>query len=262
MNDELIERPDLTGNIPFFYTASTIVSVILPSAYFYFFDDIKSKWYHLLINVFIVFFFVASGHKGLIVYYFLFIWIYVMNYRVNLSLLVIICIIFLNYLIAKGIVEFNNDTFQYLLNSPFRRFFVTQGAGYIHRMDMLLNEAYNYINANPRGIKFDVFEHMYGVGLIGSAPTFFTGDFLIKYGFIASLIIFFIVTTCILLCAKWLTLTEMNRKYFVYWNFYFVLYLICMAEISFASSMRMLFAVLNVVLIYILCRKKRFVREG
>ncbi len=256
INDELIERPDLTGNIPFFYTVSTLVAVILPSAYFYYFNNIDSKWHHLFVNMVIVFFFVASGHKGLIVYYFLFVWIYIMRYKVNLYVLAIVVLVFTNYLIAKGITELNVNTLEYMLSSPFRRFFVTQGAGHIHRMDMLFNDGYNYISANPRGIKFDVFEHMYGAGLVGSAPTFFTGDILVKYGTTASLIAFFIVASFLFTCSRWLTSIDSDRNLFLYWNFYFSLYLICMAEFSAASSMRIIFTGANISIALFLFRRK------
>jgi hypothetical protein len=178
----LIDRPDMDGSIPHFFTVSVIVAIIIPSIYFFYFDKIKSLKLHFFINIILVLLFVPPGHKGFVIYYAIFMWLYIFKGKIDLKLFLVFIFLMFLYMITKGITEINSEIISYMMNSPFRRFFVTQGACFIHRIDMI-NEGFDFINnANIRGLKFDVFAHMYNTtSIIGSAPTFYTGDFLVKY---------------------------------------------------------------------------------
>lgn len=258
LNGELIDRPDLTGEIPHFYTVSTIVSIIIPSMYFFYFENIKKKYLHFFINAIMIFLFIASGNKGFLVYYFIFIWLYVFKAKLNFKLLLMFIFSMLVYLITKGILEVNKEVFNYIMTSPFRRFFVTQGTCFIHRIDMV-NEGFDFINnVSPRGLKFDVFAHMYNTTkIIGSAPTFYTGDFYAKYGLSFSLLIFTIISSIILYVSKYLFILHTNKKLFIYWNIYVLLFFISMAEINFANSIRILVAILNIYTVIFLSKLSR-----
>lgn len=257
LHGELIDRPDLTGAIPHFYTVQIIVSIIIPSIYFYYFDTIKNKYSHIIINFILFFLFIASGNKGFIAYYLIFMWLYIFKARIDLKLFLIFIFLMFIYLLTKGITEINSEVLEYMINSPFRRFFVTQGTCFIHRVDMV-NEGFDFLNnVNPRGLKFDVFAHMYNTTtIIGSAPTFYIGDFYAKYGEFFSLLVFIIISSIILLVSKFFYAMETNRKLFFYWNVYSLLFFIVMAEINFANMIRILVAVFNIIIIIFLSKLK------
>jgi len=253
---ELTDRPDMTGAIPHFYTVSTIVSVIIPSIYFFYFDDIKSKYKHFFINTIMIFLFIASGNKGFLVYYFIFIWLYIFKGKLDIKVFLMFIFSLAVYAITKGLLEVNPELFSYMMNSPFRRFFVSQGTGFIHRVDML-NEGFDFINnVNPRGLKFDVFQHMYNTTLIGSAPTFYTGDFLVKYGKVFSFLIFITISSILLYVSKFLYRLDTNIRLFIYWNIYSILFFIVMAEINFANLLRMFVGITNIYIVILLSKIK------
>jgi hypothetical protein len=246
----------MTGAIPHFYTVQTIVSIIIPSIYFYYFDNIKTKRMHFIINIGLFFLFIASGNKGFIAYYLIFIWLYIFKAKIDIKIFLIFLFLMVVYMVTKGITQINSEVLEYMMSSPFRRFFVTQGTCFIHRVDML-NEGFDFINnANPRGLKFDVFQHMYNTDMIGSCPTFYTGDFFVLYGKFISVIIFIIISSIIIYISKYLYLLQTNKKIFFYWNIYSILFLICMAEISKASIFRILLGIINIYIVLFLSKLK------
>ena len=253
---DLIDRPDMTGSIPHFYTVSTIVSIVIPSIYFFYFINIKGYYKHFFINIVMIFLFIASGNKGFLVYYFIFIWLYVFKAKLDIRVLLMFIFSLVVYATTKGIQEIDPELVSYMMNSPFRRFFVTQGTGFIHRIDML-NEGFDFINnVNPRGLKFDVFQHMYNTNIIGSAPTFYTGDFLVKYGKVFSFSIFIIISSLLLYVSKFLHKLETNIKLFIYWNIYAVLFFIVMAEINLSNSLRVFVGIFNIFIVILLSKIK------
>ncbi|UWZ97354.1 hypothetical protein [Vibrio splendidus] len=255
LSGDLIERPDVTGSIPFFYTVSTLVWIVIPSIYFINFDKVKGRANHFIINALIVFMLIASGNKGSVVYYFLFCWFYILNFKVGFKVgLMFIFLIFV-YLITKGISEFNADTFSYVLESPFRRFFVTQGACFITRFDMVI-DGYEVELANARGIKFDVFQKMYNTtDIVGSCPTFFTGDLVVEFGVIASLIFF--CSICLFVCfLSSFSISDLSTRLCIYWSVFSVLFLISLAEISINSALRATVALVNFFALFYLSKIK------
>lgn len=249
---ELLERPDLTGSIPFFFMMSTIAFVVMPSMYFYYFS-IFNKFQHALINAAMVVMFVMAGHKGVVVFYFLFLWLYVFNAKVDLKIAFLFVLSLMIYMLTKGITELNADVVEYLMSSPFRRMFVTQGACFLHRLDMLA-EGYSYMQADPRGIKFDVFSHMYNTNVVGSCPTFVTGDLMVKYGFASSLVFFVLISSIILSISKSAFYVRTNKRLLLYWTIYFCIYIIVMSGIETSNQIRISFALFNLALIYFLSK--------
>jgi len=265
LNGELIDRPDLTGAIPHFYTISTVVSIIIPSIYFFYFREIKSKYMHLLINIIMIFLFIASGNKGFLAYYFIFVWLYIFNGKVDIKLILMFFFLMLVYAITKGILSVNPELFSYMMNSPFRRFFVSQGTGFIHRIDMV-NEGFDFLhNSNPRGLKFDVFAHMYNTtSIVGSAPTFYTADFYAKYGEWVSFVIFTIISSIILYISKLFHIMNTNRKLFFYWNIYAIIFFIVMAEINFTNTIRIIVGIANIYIVILISKiviKEKYAKQ-
>lgn len=258
LTGEVIDRPGMTGAIPHFFTVSIIVSILIPSIYFFYFNKISSTYKHLFINIIILFLFIASGNKGFVVYYFIFIWIYIFKGKMDIRILLMFILSLVIYAISKGLLEVNSELFSYLMNSPFRRFFVSQGTCFIHRIDML-NEGFDFINnSNPRGLKFDVFEHMYNTNITGSAPTFYTGDFLVKYGHFFSFLIFIFISSILLYSSKLLYTMDTNIKLFIYWNIYSILFFIVMAEINFTNFIRMFVGIFNIYIVIYLNKIKGY----
>ncbi len=259
LEGELIERPDLTGEIPFFFTVSTIAFVVLPSAYFFYFSRF-SKYQHFAINVVIIFVFIAGGNKGLVVFYFLFLWLYTLGAKLDFRILILFLISMGIYLLTKGVTEINAEVMEYLMSSPFRRFFVTQGSCFLFRLDMI-SDGYSYLQADPRGIKFDVFARMYNTEVVGSCPTFVTGDILVKHGYAVSLLLFIIISFVILSLSKISFHLRCNKKLFLYWNIYFIIYLVVMSGLGSSNIFRITFVICNFILIYslgnVIVNKKR-----
>lgn len=251
ISGEMIDRPDLTGSIPRFYTVSSLVMVYLGSTYFYYFESIKRKWLHVLINLSMCFIYVMAGHKGFVVYYCLFLWIFVFKLAVDLKIFFIFFALLFVYMLTKGITHVDADVLAYMMDSPFRRFFVTQGTGFIHRLDLL---EFGGVLEHARGIKFAVFQKMYNVPFDGSAPTFYTGDLIVKYGYVYSYLIFILISSFLLLFCQCVYRLSCNKRLFLFWNFYVVTFLISMAEISFSSSVRVLLVFVNLTLVYFLGR--------
>ncbi len=248
LEGELIERPDLTGEIPFFFTVSTIAFIVLPSAYFFYFNRF-SKYQHIVVNIVIVFIFIAGGNKGLVVFYFLFLWLYIFSAKLDFRILILFLISMGIYLLTKGITEINAEVMEYLMSSPFRRFFVTQGSCFLFRLDMI-SDGYSYLQADSRGIKFDVFARMYNTEVVGSCPTFVTGDLLVKHGYAVSLLLFVIISFVILSLSKISFHLRCNKKLFLYWNIYFIIYLVVMSGLGSSNIFRIAFVICNFILIY------------
>lgn len=254
LSGELIERPDLTGSIPFFFTVSTIAFVVLPSAYFFYFNKF-STFQHILANLVIVLIFVMGGNKGLVVFYFIFLWLFVFKLKIDLRVITLFILSIAIYMLTKGITEINSEVIDYLASSPFRRFFVTQGTCFLFRIDML-SEGYTALQADPRGIKFDVFSEMYNTDIVGSCPTFVTGDLLVKYGYMMSLTLFIVISLVVLILSKWALHVQCNKKLFLYWNIYFVIFIIVMSGLESSNLFRIVFVVCNLLVIYVLSNIK------
>lgn len=253
LSGELIERPDVTGSIPFFYTVSTLVWIVIPSIYFLNFDEVKNRTHHFIINAAIVFMLISSGNKGSVVYYFLFCWFYILNFKIGLKVGLMFIFLLFVYLITKGIGEFNTETLSYVLESPFRRFFVTQGACFITRFDMV-SDGYGVEFSNVRGIKFDVFQKMYNTtDIVGSCPTFFTGELMVEFGVIASIVLFCCVS--LLVCSlSSFSIKDQSTRLCIYWSVFSVLFLISMAEININSILRFLVALINFFALFYLSK--------
>lgn len=246
---EVIARPDTTGSIPFFFTFSSIGMVVLPSAYFYYIDKITKKYHHILINMVIIGVLVVAGHKGLVVYYFIFSWVYILKAKVDFKFILMVLGLFYIYMITKGL-SMSEETFEYLTESPFRRFFVSQGSGFIHRVDLI---EYNYIFESAREIKQAVFDKIYQVSYVGSSPAFFSGDILVQYGYVASLASFVFVSVIIISLSRAVYILESTARLSFLWGLYILIYLLVMSGIE-TNLYRFLLVLVNLSMLIFLSR--------
>ena len=245
----LMDRPDTTGSIPHFYTISTIMLFIIPSIYIYFLNKIKSNTLHVIILALIGCFLAISGHKGMITFFAIFYWYYVLQHKINFKFIIIICVLLLVYSATKGINNFSLETLEYLMNSPTRRFFVTQGACMITRFHMV---DINYVLNNIEPIKNQVCNVMHQSEINAascSAPTFFIGDIIIKHGFVVATIVYILSAAIIFWIIKIIDINY-NNNLFIKWNLFCFLYLIGMAEVDIYGVLRVITLIAHV---YIVC---------
>jgi hypothetical protein len=254
LSGEMIERIDVSGSIPFFFTYISVVDYLLPAIYFYFFNRIKSIIVHFIINFGLVFFLIAAGHKGFVTYYMIFIWFYVMKFKVNIKLIFAVILLFVIFAITKGYTDFNQETFEYIMNSPFRRFFVTQGTCFIYRIEFYLHQFPIYSGDT---LKQSVYTVMYnGVLHHGGAPTFFIGDLIYYFGIFWSYVAYFFFINIILLISNYIYYLQSNDKLILYWMVYGILYILSMAEFSFENFLRITMIISNVLIIIFLIKLK------
>ncbi len=243
----VIDRPDGTGDIPHFYFMTTIMMMVFPSVFFLLYDNVKTNIVKIITFAIIILFMTIGGHKGIVVFFFIFIWFYVLKQRINVKLISLFFISIIIYAIAKGRVNVSVDNFSYLFHSSFSRMFVTQGAGFIERIHLLIIN-YNFADCIP--LKNQVCSLVYHVGAnVCSMPTYFIGDLIVNYGYIFALSVYIILGLPLLYILK-ITDKVYTNSVFLKWNVFMGLFLFSIAEISVFSLLRLFALILNVVIIY------------
>jgi hypothetical protein len=254
----LPERFDQSDDVRLFYTFSSIFMVFIPSGYFFFIRYLKTNLSKFLLLLLVVFILSSGGHKGLAAYFVIFALLF-SGYRFNLKYIVILGVSFFGllvvYTLTKG-KEFNKETFVYLLESPPRRFFVTQGSAFITRISMdrkhkYIGDVYEY-----RVIKSETYQEIYpGQNEKGAAPTIFLGDIHVRYGPLftgISYIIFLILCFPIIKAID----TMSERRLYIWWSLFILFYVLGTAELSFYSSLRIFLVFLNLFLLIAISNMK------
>ncbi len=249
---EIIKRPDSVGSIPHFYIMSTFLMMIFPSFYFFRAKKITKIYEHFIWLMLITFFSVVAGHKGLITFFMIFFWYHILEHRIDIKLLTILLILLVIYALTKG-VAINTHTLSYLTESPLRRFFVTQGACMINRLYLV---DINYFWDSQIYIKDQVCASMSHVDIGDcTAPTFFIGDLIVKYGYFTALLIYIIVLALIFFVIKQLDFYAKDNL-FVKWNLFIIFFIIGMSEISIYSSIRIAVILFNLFFVTFLSKIK------
>lgn len=246
-NGEIGERLDVTGAIPFYITFSAISMIFIPSAFFYFKNFITNKFILLIFLLFTMFALTAGGNKGIVSFFLIFYMLISSDKIKILNILIVLFLLLLIYSLTKGITTFNSDTIEYLIESPFRRLFAAQGAGFISRLELIENGE-QLLNSDYL-IKQYVFSEMHVVPLgTGTAPTHFIGDVFVKYGYtimwlIYTLYLIFFVNVMIIVDK---ILKGKNYSY-VLWNFFILIFLNTMTEINKANLLRFSLILFNLL---------------
>lgn len=230
-----LERPDVTGALPHYFTVQTIASAVIPLFYFYFYSRRNwTKVQNLVYILFVVFFMTVGGNKGLLLYFFLFLWIYVWGMKVDWKIISsgAFCL-FLYEMIMIGRAGFSSSLLN-ILGAPLRRFFVTQGAMMINRI-ALISKGYDF---EDHYISADVFTYVFGQPG-GSAPTFFAGDFFVRFGYAIGLILSVVIIMFLYLMSIEIDGYQ-KEKLHIQWYFYFLLYLLGMSTIDSGFIIRMI----------------------
>ncbi len=246
LTGSLPDRLDQTSTVKLFYTFSSIFMVFIPSGYFYLIRYLRANFTKLVLLVIVTFILISGGHKGLVAFFIIFALLF-SGYRFTLKQVVVTFIAGLGllyvYTLTKG-REFNKETFYYLLESPPRRFFVTQGSAFITRISMERRDLYQGNINEYQLIKKQTYQRIYGAEEIGAAPTIFLGDFHVKYGpvitglsYVAFLIFIFPFIRG--------TDNMKQRRLYLWWNLFILFYLLGFAELSMPSFLRILLALFN-----------------
>ena len=255
----VIERPDGTGAVPHFYTMSTIMMMVFPSVFFFLYDNLKKNWLLKTITFMsIILFMTIAGHKGIVVFFFIFIWFYVFKLRINLKLIGLFVVSIIIYAVAKGETELSGNNLLAMLHSSFGRMFVTQGAGLIERIHLI---SIDYIFSDIAPIKNQVCSLVYDVKLnMCSMPTYFIGDIIVNYGYTFALFIYTIIGIPLFYIFNIID-KYFPKSVFIKWSVFMSLFLFSMAEISIFSLLRLFAIIINVIIIYHLS-KTEIVKKG
>lgn len=216
-----LERPDVSGSIPFYFSISIIMTVFFPMYYFFYKERMIDKgfintsvWY-----VIIIFALTVGGSKGTVVYFFLFIWIYIWKFKVDYRIvLAFFFVLYIYELIMNDLLYFYSGQLMDGLEAPFRRFFVTQGAMFINRIPIIENA----IHFSDDNISSVVYTRVYGA-LGGSAPTYFVGDLIVHYGYVIGMLLGAVITFIIMVIGKKIDSNRVGNLY-KYWGMFYILY--------------------------------------
>ncbi|EAS19075.1 hypothetical transmembrane protein [Flavobacteria bacterium BBFL7] len=256
LTGEIGERLDLTGSIPLYITVSSIFMIVVPSAFFYFKETSTNKVVIFLLFVFSLIALTAGGNKGIVSFFILFyLLIYVKKLGVLKPLLGGIAVIFI-YAVSKGRTTLDTESINYLIESPFRRLFATQGVGFIGRIKMVTENKFNL--QSDYNIKQQLYSEMYNMPLgTGSGPTHFLGDIYVGYGtlmmWLAYVIFLLVLIPLIYSADKFL----LRRKHsFILWNIFIFIFLFNMSDISIANMLRSSIIITNLFIVYKLSKVK------
>ena len=258
LTGNLPERLDQSDSVKLFYTFSSFFMVFIPSGYFFFVRHLKKPWYKLFFLLLVVFILTSGGHKG-IVTFFVFFAILFSGFKFNLKYIVIgtigLASLLAVYTVSKG-RSFNKETFFYLLESPPRRFFVTQGSGFIARISMDRRNLYKGNVYEYQVIKKETFQAIYAnVNEKGAAPTMFLGDLHVRYGYVLTMLSYGLFLILAFPLIKGLDNME-DKKLYIWWNLFMVFFLLGMAELSHTSILRVALALFNFIALLLLPRLK------
>lgn len=258
LTGHLPDRLDQSDSVKLFYTFSSFFMVFIPSGYFYFVTFLKSNISKILLLLLVVFILTSGGHKGLVAFFSIFA-LFFSGIKFNLKYIIIgvftLSGLLTIYVLSKG-REFNKETFIYLLESPPRRFFVTQGSAIITRISMERRDLYKGNVFDYQLIKKETFQAIYpNVNEKGAAPTMFLGDLHVRHGYVITMFcyVFFLILTFPFIRG---TDNMSKRRLYLWWNIFMFFFLLGMAEVSYTSSLRVLLVFFNFTIILLIPKLK------
>lgn len=249
----IVERPDVSGNIPHYFTYSVFSCWIVPCFYFYILDHFSiSRITNFILLLGIVVLLTIGGNKSTLVYFFIFFWIYCLKMKMDYKIIFMGIISFVIYFIMKGGLS-GTVQLKTILMSGIRRFSVTQAAMLINRLAML-RKGYVY----DENISRDVYLYVYGSDN-GSAPTYFIGDLIVKYGIYKAVIIYIVILST-LFCVS-IRLEQRNKmKMYQLWSFFSITYILGQVGISKQNFYRPMAIVLNCIILTMLDNENRKIK--
>ncbi len=254
ISGNLPDRLDQSDEVKLFYTFSSFFMVFIPSGYFYFIKFMKTNLSRFALLLLVVFILTSGGHKGLVTYFAIFA-IFFSGFKFNLKYILIgffaLSGLLSIYVLTKG-REFNKETFIYLLESPPRRFFVTQGSAFITRISMKRRDAYKGDVFDYQLIKREVYQEIYpGVNEKGAAPTIFLGDLHVRYSYVYTMLCYLVFLLFSFPFIKGLDNMK-ERKLYIWWNIFVFFLLLGTAELSYTSAIRCFLCLANLLILLLI----------
>ncbi|MCI9533379.1 MAG: hypothetical protein HFG53_01045 [Lachnospiraceae bacterium] len=241
-NRIIVERPDVSGNIPHYFTFSVFACWIVPCFYFYILEHYSiTKLMNIFLLLSLGIFFTIGGNKSTLVYFFIFFWIFCLRMKVDFRLMFMGCVSFAVYFIMKGGLSGSLQLAD-LISSGVRRFIVTQAAMLINRFAML-RQGYVFSDYPAK----DVYMFVYDMDN-GSAPTYFIGDLIIKYGMGMALVLYIFILSFLFAISNKLDHHKVATKYQL-WTFFSITYFLGQAGISKSNMYRPIAILLNYMIL-------------
>jgi hypothetical protein len=253
-------RPDSYHIVPFWFSFSSLIDICLPSFLFAYIKSIKKDRYIMFFVLIQACALVLGGNKGNLIYFvifFLLFFVFESSIFIKIFFAILSIFSFVFYIFIKGqnLYIFFND--EKALASPFRRFFVTQGAGLINKLYMLKEGMFVHVNhLSSLEIKRNLFSYIYGK-TDGAHPTYFVGDIILKYGFIIGYLMNFYILYFIFYISE-IIYYKFSNNLFLSWNFCFFCFLIGNSSFEKPNFYRFLIILFNVFLFFLL-NKKRYI---
>lgn len=151
------------------------------------------------------------------------------------------CVSFAVYFIMKGGLSGSLQLAD-LISSGVRRFIVTQAAMLINRFAML-RQGYVFSDYPAK----DVYMFVYDMDN-GSAPTYFIGDLIIKYGMGMALVLYIFILSFLFAISNKLDHHKVATKYQL-WTFFSITYFLGQAGISKSNMYRPIAILLNYMIL-------------
>lgn len=252
IHGNITERPDVkNGVFQFYFSISTLSNIIIP---FYFFHYTKycnaKKTLIFLLAILTVLSLTIGGNKGLFLYFMIFCLLFLNNGKINLKYLVLIPLAgIILYSTMKGTSLSASSISDYLLESIFRRIFITQGISAPNVIQLYLDNV-NFEYMDGQEIKRFLFSYVYHEDS-GSMPIPYFVEFYIRYGLTISIALSIIIT--FLLCLAF-NLSKTNRVS-DYWVIYYACYIIIMSGFSLSNIYRITAAILFLIMINTIHKK-------
>lgn len=249
-----LDRPDVSGSIPGYFTVSTAMSIFVPTLFLYVQERKKLGLLGTVIGYSaIAFVLLVGGNKGLMIYFLIFVWIYILHFKIDWRIagagLVVLGLYAKSY--YNGLTKEGGGIVDGLV-PPVRRFFVTQGAMFINRIPLIENK----VDVSDVYISGYVYSRVYkGTG--GSAPTYFVGDLIVQNGYLYGMIISLLITVCILVITRIVDCSVNKNKLYIFWIWYYLLFIIGMSGFNEGFIIRTIIAT-TIYFLFALIDKDRF----
>lgn len=246
--DNDLTRSDISGVLPYWYTISSILMIIVPSIYFYVIERYNMGFGKHILFILLCMVLMIDGNRGVCVYLCFFYLLFILK-KNKLFLLAAFPSTLFIYAYFKGIKYFDFDVISLVIDGAVRRLFVTQSACFINRI--YLNEEGYYFDQDSR-ISDEIFHYIFGV-YGGSAPTMFMGDLILQYGYVIAFIVTFLIIW-LLVYLSHIIQYDYNNK-FICWNYCIVVFMLFMSELSLSHFYRIVLAFMNCIIFIALVRK-------
>ena len=215
-----LDRPDTTGGVPHWFTISAFLCVAFPCFYLYYHQRCSFSWFtNLLLIGAVSLFMVVGGNKGFVVYWFLFLWVYLWGMKLDMRILIVggISVIVLLIIMTGTTDVFSLSGFLSGLEYGIGRFFLTQGAMLVNRIEMIRQGFVFDLSSITAQVYTFVYEQDGG-----SSPTYYLGDLIVEFSLLRGFLLHLVVFTILAAISRWLACQPFSE--YKTWLFFCIQY--------------------------------------